>query len=295
LPDLSSEFLTTRELAELLHIKERKVYDLAASGEVPCSRVTGKLLFPRRGIEAWLARNSSGSGTTAPSRPAKVVLGSQDPLLSWALGASGADLASLMEGSLDGIERFAAREGMAAGLHLYEPEADSWNVPVVRDRFGSEPVVLVEFAWRERGLIVADGAESELNSVAALAGRRLVPRQDTAGSQVLLRHMMRRAGLDPDRIEWTDAARTESELGIAILECKADAGFGLQAMAKQLQLGFVPLVRERYDLLVDRASWFDPPLQRLFSFFRSDAFQAKARDLGGYDVSGLGTVHFNGP
>ncbi len=294
LPDLSNEFLTTRELAELLHIKERKVYDLAAAGEVPCSRATGKLLFPRRGIEAWLARHSSGGEATERPRPAPVVLGSQDPLLSWALGASGADLASLMEGSLDGLDRFAAREGMAAGLHLYEPETDSWNVPVVRERFGSEPVALLEFAWRERGLIVAAGAESELDAVTALAGRRLVPRQDGAGSQVLLQSMMKEAGLDADQVGWIEAARTEAEVGIAVLEGKADAGFGLRAMARQLRLGFVPVVRERYDLLVDRGAWFDPPLQRLFGFFRSDAFQAKARELGGYDVSGLGTVHFNG-
>ena len=56
MPGFSGEYLTTQQLAELLHIKERKVYDLAAAGEVPCSRVTGKLLFPRRQIEEWMAR-----------------------------------------------------------------------------------------------------------------------------------------------------------------------------------------------------------------------------------------------
>ncbi|MBS3745778.1 MAG: helix-turn-helix transcriptional regulator [Wenzhouxiangellaceae bacterium] len=295
MPDLSREFLTTRELAELLHIKERKVYDLASAGEVPCSRVTGKLLFPRREIEAWLARHSSGGDAAAPRpQPAKVVLGSQDPLLSWALGASGADLATLAEGSLDGLARFAAGEGVATGLHIYAPEADSWNVAAVRPRFELEPVALVEFAWRERGLIVAAGNEGDFETVAALPGLRVVPRQEATGSQALLRHMLRRAGVDPDRIDWMEAARTESELGIAILEGKADVGFGLRTIASQLRLGFVPLVRERFDLLVDRRSWFEPPLQQLFEFFRSDSFRARARELGGYDISGLGTVHFNG-
>jgi len=294
LSDLSSEFLTTRELAELLHIKERKVYELAAAGEVPCSRVTGKLLFPRRGIEHWLARHSSGGATAAPAHRTRVLLGSQDPLLAWALGASGTDLASLMEGSLDGLDRFAAGEGVAAGLHVYEPETESWNVPVVRERFGDAPVALLEFAWRERGFIVAPGTESEFGDIATLAGRRLVPRQEAAGSQVLLKHIMSQAGLDPGQVSWMEAARTESEVGIAVLEGKADAGFGIRAMAQQLQLGFVPLVRERFDLLVDRAAWFDPSLQRLFGFFRTEAFEEKARHLGGYDISGLGTVHFNG-
>ena len=79
--DLTNEFLTTRELAELLHIKERKVYDLAASGKVPCSRATGKLLFPRRAIEDWMAANSSGGTPARHNRQSRVVLGSQDPLL----------------------------------------------------------------------------------------------------------------------------------------------------------------------------------------------------------------------
>ena len=55
-----NEYLTTRELADLLRIKERKVYDLVSSGDVPCSRATGKLLFPRKEIDAWLQANASG-------------------------------------------------------------------------------------------------------------------------------------------------------------------------------------------------------------------------------------------
>ncbi|HEY9549058.1 MAG TPA: helix-turn-helix domain-containing protein, partial [Kiloniellaceae bacterium] len=85
-------FLTTREVAELLRVKERKVYDLAAAGDIPCRRVTGKLLFPRAEIEAWLARGS----TAATSRvlPANIVAGSHDPLLDWAMRESGSGLAA---------------------------------------------------------------------------------------------------------------------------------------------------------------------------------------------------------
>jgi molybdate-binding protein len=65
-------------------------------------------------------------------------------------------------------------------------------------------------------------------------------------------------------------------------------------MAHRLRLDFVPLVRERFDILVDRAAWFDPPLQRLSDFFRSDTFRNKAAEMVGYDIAGLGTIHFNG-
>ena len=292
--DLSTEFLTTRELAELLHIKERKVYDLAASGEVPCSRATGKLLFPRRDIEAWVASHSSGGVPRQLNRQSRVFVGSQDPLLEWSLRVSGAELATLFGGSLDGLARFVQGEGQASGLHLYDPDTDDWNVSAVRARFEHAPVALVEFAWRERGLIVAPDKGASMAGIASLRGRRVVPRQEAAGSQVLLRSLMVQAGLGPDDVDWTDTAGTESEAALAVLEGQADAALGLRAMAHRLRLEFVPLVRERFDILVDRAAWFDPPLQRLSDFFRSDAFRNKAAEMVGYDVSGLGTIHFNG-
>jgi putative molybdopterin biosynthesis protein len=292
--DLTTKFLTTKELADLLHIKERKVYELAASGEVPCSRATGKLLFPTQAIEAWVAHHSSGVVVERSNRHSKVFLGSHDPLLEWSLRASGADLATFFDGSLDGLARFGRGEGLATGLHIYEPETGDWNLAAVQTQFAQAPVALVEFAWRERGLVVSAGAEAGFADLRALRARRVVPRQAAAGSQVLLQHLMEQAGLDLSDVDWVDTARTESEAALAVLEGKADAALGLRAMAQQLRLGFLPLVRERFDLLVDRAAWFDPPLQRLFNFCRSPAFLARAAELAGYDVRGFGRVQFNG-
>ncbi len=288
------EFLTTKELADLLRLKERKVYELAASGEVPCSRATGKLLFPRQAIESWVARHSTGLSSDRPAQCSRVFLGSHDPLLEWSLRASGSELATFFDGSLDGLERFGRGDGVATGLHLFEPDSGDWNLSVVRARFGHASVALVEFAWRERGLIVAAGTEPDFGDVAALRGHRVVPRQGAAGSQTLLQHLMDAAGLAPGEVEWSQTARSESDAALAVLEGKADAALGLRAIAEQLRLGFVPLLRERFDVLVDRAAWFDPPLQRLFEFCRSSAFLTRASELAGYDVSGFGKVHFNG-
>jgi excisionase family DNA binding protein len=289
-----AEYLTTKEVAALLRIKERRVYDLAASGQIPCSRTMGRLLFPRREIESWLAKGRSGGIPSRAGRWPNVFLGSHEPLLEWALRESGCGLATLMDGSLDGLERFGNGEGLASGLHLYEPGNGEWNVGVVETRFAHAPVALVEFAWRERGLIVLPGREGEFRHIRSLQDHRVVPRQRAAGSQVLLQHLIEQAGLALNDIEWADTARTESDAALAVLEAKADAAFGLRAMARQLQLAFIPLVRERFDVLVDRAAWFDPPLQRLWNFCHSSAFHNKSMQLAGYDVSGMGTVHFNG-
>jgi len=290
--DKDAELLTTREVAGLLRIKERKVYDLVSAGAIPCVRVTGKLLFPRALLDAWLLRHSEHHEVARPLP--NVMVGSHDPLLDWALRESGAGLASLFNGSLDGLERLARGDAVAAGLHLIEGAA--WNADHVRRRLAGEPVVLIEWARREQGFIVPPGNPGRINDAASLAGRRLIPRQREAGSTLLLQNLLEAAGLSIDALELTaPPARTEVDVALAVADGKADVGLGLAAMARQFRLDFVPLVRERYDLLVWRRAYFEPPLQRLLAFCRSAAFAAKAGDLGGYEVGANGTVHYNGP
>ena len=289
-----SEYLTTRELAELLRIKERKVYDLAASGKVPCSRATGKLLFSRNQINAWLADNSSSRTPASPKQRASVFLGSHDPLLEWALMESRSGLASFFDSSFDGLERYQNHEGIATGLHIYDAATDEWNVPVITERFSDQPAVLVEWAWRNRGLIVAAGTGGRYKDITSLADKRFVPRQAQAGSQQLFEYLLKASGISPGQIECITPARGESYAAQAVLEGKADAAFGLEALARQCRLEFIPIIKERFDLLIDRRFWFEPPMQTLLSFCNSQTFHNRAAELGGYDISNLGHVLFNG-
>jgi putative molybdopterin biosynthesis protein len=294
MPDHADEFLTTKQLAAMLHVKERKIYDLAAADEIPCTRATGKLLFRRAAIEAWLA-GRDGRKLRQRVEPPNVVVGSHDPLLEWSLRESSSQLAMLFDGGLDGLERLQRREGIATGLHVFDPATSEWNTPLVRQRFGAEPVVLIEWAWRERGLIVAPGNPRGVRAIEDLAGLRVVPRQETAASQILLRHYLERHLPAPGAVEFSRTARTEVDAVLAVVEGEADAAFGLHAYARQYRLDFVPLLRERFDLLIWRRECFEQPLQRLLGLVASANFKAKAAALAGYDASGLGRVHFNGP
>ncbi len=292
--DNAQDYLTTKELAELLRIKERKVYDLVASGEVPCSRATGKLLFSRNLIEAWLATRSTGPKSHEVTPRPDVFLGSHDPLLEWALRESHSGLALFFDGSNDGLKRFASRAGLATGLHLLDEASGDWNVKAVRESFSEAPVVLLEWAWRQRGLMLRQ-AEKGTKTLAQSAQIRFVPRQEGAGSQRLLIQLMRKTGINVENVKWSAPARTESDAALALREGKADVAFGLEGIAQQYGLGFQPIIRERFDILVERRAWFEAPLQRLATFTRTPEFQTRAQELRGYDVSTLGTVHFNGP
>ena len=286
-----TEYLTTKELAELLRIKERKVYDLAASGAVPCTRATGKLLFPRAAVDEWLASNAS-SPTATPSRPL-VIVGSHDPLLEWALRESHCGLASYFDSSVDGLERFANGEGIATGLHIFDAETDGWN-RLVESRFARARVVLAEWAKRSRGIIVKQGNEGDSTGLSDLAGKTVVPRQPEAGSQVLLEALLQREQIDLASINWTSPARSEVDAVVEVVEGRADATFGLASLAVQYRLGFVPVIDERYDVLVERREWFSDTWQSLFRFCQTPAFHYHARELAGYDIGAQFQIHFNG-
>lgn len=285
------DYLTTRELADLLRIGERKVYDLAASGDVPCVRAVGKLLFPRGDITAWLAASRSGPEVAQPPLP-PIIAGSHDPLLDWALRNSGSGLASFYDGSFDGIDKLTARTAQAAGVHIREE--DGWNRTALTTALGEAPVVLIEIARRQRGLLLAPGLTG-ITGFADLRGRRVVLRQDSAASLREFDAQLAAVGLGRDDIDALPTrARTEEELAATLHDGKAEIGFGLGALSGLFGLGFVPLAEERFDLAIWRRAYFDAPIQKLMAFLGSSDCAARAAELGGYDLSGLGRVHHNG-
>jgi molybdate-binding protein len=90
-------------------------------------------------------------------------------------------------------------------------------------------------------------------------------------------------------------AKDETDLAVAVRDGKADAGLAIEAVARQFRLGFVPLVEERYDLVLRRRDYFEAPVQSLLALARTPAFRKRANELGGYDISDNGRVVFNSP
>lgn len=294
-----SEFLTTREVAALLRVKERKVYDLVANGAIPYRKVTGKLLFPKSDVSDWIRSELAGTTAAPVERETRadlpaVFAGGHDPLLEWALRRSRSGIASFLDGALDGLERARRGDCMAAGLHV--PEAGGeWNVGAVGAAFAHEPWVLVEWVKRRRGLLLAPDLVREPTRLAETRGLRFLPRQPEAGSQLVLAALLAREHLSPADLRFVDGCeRSETDLANAIALGRAEVGLGIEAAARQYGLRFVPLIEERFDLLVSRKAWFDAPFQTFWRFCRSSEFAEKAHAFGGYDLSGLGTVHFNG-
>jgi putative molybdopterin biosynthesis protein len=288
------ELLTTDEAAAYLRLSERKLYELVADGAVPCSKVTGRWLFPKAALDRWIA-GGLASPQLARAEPPPIVGGSHDPLLEWALRDSGSGLASLAEGSESGLRRLTRGEVAIAAIHLHRLDGDDAdaNIDAVAAAPGLHDAVLIAFARREQGLLVAPGNPLELSDMHSAAAKkaRMAQRPAGAGAHLLLLSLLSASGLTPEAlILIKETCPTGNDVAQAIRAGRADCGIATRAVAAASGADFVPLVWEHFDLVLRQRDYFRPQLQKLFGFMRTSAFAARARELGGYDVSEAGQV-----
>ncbi len=291
------ELLTTAEAADYLRLKERKLYELVAERRVPCTKVTGKWLFPRADLDRWLLAGMARPHGVVAADPPPIVGGSHDPLLQWALSKSGAGLAILPEGSEIGYRRFLAGSVLAAAIHFHDlddPHADA-NVAIVSREPALYDAVLIAFASREQGLLLASGNPLHINDLndAIAKSARLAVRPEGAGAQQLLASLLKRLGRSLADLHQPTIAPTGPDVAQAIRSGHADAGIATRAVATAAGLDFIPLCNEHFDLLIRQRDYFRPPLQILLRLLTTDALASRARELGGVDVSLIGTVRWS--
>jgi len=248
-------------------------------------------LFSRKAVNRWLARHSTGDNLTLTTLPA-LFAGSHDPLLEWAVRESQCSIPSMFDGSLDGLKKLEKGKATIIAVHLYDSETHEWNVPLVANNFSGESVVLVRWVRRQRGLVFRPG--SKIKQLKDVLKHRMVARQSGAGSQLLLEHLLQDQSIDPAKIKYSATARSEMDAVLAVADETADCALGLQALAVQQQLGFVPIVEEPLDLLVDRRFFFEGQMQCFINFCRSEIFASRVDSLEGYRVDRLFDVRFNG-
>jgi excisionase family DNA binding protein len=291
MPDL----LTTDEAADYLRLSERKLYELVAKGAVPCSKVTGRWLFPRAALDRWVAAGLIGPAALAQVVAPPIVGGSHDPLLEWALRESGCALASLPEGSEEGLRRLTRGDVMIAAIHLHRLDGDDAqaNVAAVADAAGLHDVVVIAFARREQGILVAPGNPLGLCDIASAARSRarMATRPPGAGAQLLLLTLLARAGITADDLALVaPVCPTGPDVAQAVRSGRADCGIATRAVALAASLDFLPLTWEHFDLVLRQRTYFMAGPQALFGFMRCAALRERAAELGGYDISAIGAV-----
>ena len=294
------EFLTTSEAAEYLRLGERKLYELVTEGAIPCSKVTGKWLFPRHELDLWVLSGLARPPGMIVAEPPPIVGGSQDDLLEWCLRESGSGLASLTEGTMRGVDRLQRGEVIATAIHFHandlaaNVESDA-NLTTVRTMPGLHDAVLVGIVRREQGLLVAPGNPKNLRTLSDVlgSGGLVAMRQPGAGAQLLLEALLARTGASTKDLRRREPpCLTGPDLAAVIRSGKADCGISTRAAAQSAGLDFVPLLWENFDLLMRQRSYFRPAIQALIGFLSGTRLKQRATELSGYDTSGAGQIRF---
>jgi excisionase family DNA binding protein len=289
------ELLTTDEAAEYLRLSERKLYELVAERAVPCSKVTGRWLFPRAALDRWVSAGLIAPAALAQVAPPPIMGGSHDPLLEWALRESNSGLASLPEGSEEGLRRLTRGEVMVAAIHLHRMDGDdeTANLETVANAAGLHDAVVIAFGRREQGILVAPDNPLGLSDMASIATSRarMAQRPTGAGAQLLLLALLARAGIALDELKLAKPAfPTGPDIAQAIRAGRIDCGIATRSVARSAGLDFLPLTWERFDLVMRQRDYFMKGPQALFDFMRQQVLRDRAAELGGYDASDAGVV-----
>lgn len=280
---------------------QRKVYRLTAAGRRELQRwLSTEARPPARRRDAAVVRQRLGVrfGRKGTAPEPLLAVGSDDlilDLLARRLAQQHPEIrfAARAVGSLSGLIALHERHAHLAGIHLLDADSGEYNVPYVKHLLPEERVVLVNLAWREQGLLLAAGNPKGICGLRDLTRRevRMVNRQAGAGTRLLLRHLLRKARIDPTRIRGYECElATHNAVAAAIAGGTADAGPGVRAVAEAHGLEFLPLGEERYDLAIPRPVFESRQLRPLLELLHDTAFRREAAGFTGYDVARMSRV-----
>lgn len=191
-------------------------------------------------------------------------------------------------GSAAGLRALAAGQAQLAGSHLLDDDGTGYNRDAVARLVPGRALRLITLLEREQGLLLACGNPLGLRALADLAqpGVRLINRQPGSGTRALLDRLLAGASIPGGAIAgYSREVSTHLEVAAAVAGGSANVGLGVAAAARALDLGFIPLARERYELVLPAeslaAAWFGPLIETL----AAPAFRAEVEALGGYDLT----------
>lgn len=202
-------------------------------------------------------------------------------------------LASSHVGSMGGLIALRNDAAMLAGSHLFDPATGDYNFPFLAKYLPGMDVTVANLAIRHQGLMVQPGNPKGISGVADLAGGevRYLNRQRGAGTRILFDHHLAKAGIAPERVLGYDREEhTHMAVAVNVMTGAADCGLGVYAAARALGLDFVPLARERYDLVIPAAYRDDPKIAAVLEVVQSEDFKARVRELGGYETDWTGRI-----
>ncbi|MFH2058785.1 MAG: helix-turn-helix transcriptional regulator [Pseudomonadota bacterium] len=298
------EMLSTKEVAKFLNVNEKIVYSLIAQKGLPASKVTGKWLFPKALVLQWIetgTQNFPQPAALPPYHGLVLIAGSNDLLLDKMISTFNLKHENHMAmfgiaGSMGGLNALKKNLCHIAASHMIADNQE-YNFPFLKDEMKQMPAV-VNFSLREQGIILQKGNPKKINTLKDLGKPhiQIINRPLGTGTRQLFDQKLKTFGIKGESISGYDNCLSKHmDVGLTILKNQADAGPGIRAVANILDLDFIPICWERFDLLINKGRFFDQGIQYFLSLLKGKVIQAASKEYGGYDLSYTGKMVYPEP
>ena len=303
--------LSTQEVADILHVSKSTIYELIRRGEINSYKVGRKVRFTQDDVDAYIARSrheqsvqpvrrveiSSELLSPAAASERPFVISGQDvvlDILSNYLHQSGIVTDRCYLSSFEGLLALYEGKVDAAACHLYAVDERSFNVPYVRRLMPGVKAVLVNVSYRKQGFYVAAGNPKEIRGWRDLARRDISILNRRAGSsaRILLDGQLMRMDLDPKQIRgYEREMKSHLTMAAAIADGEAELAVGTERISRQIEgLDFIPLLEERYDLVLRRDTLETPEGEAILEILRSSAFIKEISHFTGNNYRDMGKI-----
>ena len=308
---MDHDLLTPIEVAALLKISKYTVYEMVKREQLPAIKLGRKMRIKKVDVLTYLEKASTnGQLVEKLEKVANSVTISQDigPPVFF-MGSHDLSLDYVVEhmnqqynqmkiipaflGSMEGLYQLYQDNTQIAGCHLFDEETGQYNIPFIKRLFLGEKVFVIEFLKRNLGWVIAKGNPKNIFDWNDLYRKELryVNRQKGAGTRVILDYNLKNLGLDKTEINgYERIERTHYGVAAAIGRGEGDLGLATESVAIALGLDFIPLVKERYDLVM-KANFYHSEQWKYFKeALHNSELKLKIESLGGYDVTQMGEL-----
>lgn len=196
-------------------------------------------------------------------------------------------------GSMAGLTALRRGESHLAGAHLLDPATGDYNISYLKKYFKDQKIALINLVYREQGFYLKKGNPKNINSIADLLKEDInyINRQRGAGTRVLFDYLLEKNEIEPAEISgYTKEEYTHIAAAAAVGRGSADAALGIRAAAEVMDVDFMPVAEEKYDLILKAEMLEDPRIKKLLQLINSENTKNKIKKLGGYQTEQTGEI-----
>lgn len=301
--------LSTQEVADILHVSKSTIYDLIRRGEIHSYKIGRKVRFTQEDVDSYIARSRHEHSTQpvkvidthstlltpADNREPELILSGQDvvlDILANHLQQNGVQVARTYLNSFEGLLSLYQNNVHVTACHLYDGKG--FNQSYVRSLMPGVGALMVNISYRPQGFYVRQGNPKKITGWEDLSRPdiRILNRRPGSSARILMDIQLKKLGIPSSSLQGYDKImNSHLTMAAAIAEGEADLAIGTERVSRQLDgIDFIPLVEERFDLIIRTDTLYEPAIQKMLLTLRSPAFRKEISAFSGNDYRDLGKI-----